>query len=509
MQNRRLGISLSYLYTALNMICGLFLSSFLLRMLGDTDYGVYQTASSFAMYLVLFEFGTGTVITRNIAACKARNASKEEIDHQTSTIWTITVGLAFLILVVSVAFYCLFGAIYANSLSEEQIVYGKRIFIFITIYLIVSFFSQTLNGMLIANEKYSVQPIVSIIRVIVRTATLFGLIFFIRQAILIAIVDMVISIGIGLFNFIYCRIKFDMCVDFRKFDKGILKASLPLCFAIFLQTIVNQANSNVGKFIIGVKLTPESVTMFSVGLYIYGIFSSLTTIPISMYGPQIVRDVSRGISGKELTEKLIQPSRFIVLIGGCVLFGFIAVGREFIEIVYGAEYMQAWWIALIIMIPMLINMSNGILVNVLDATDKRLFRSWVLFATTLLNIILTIFLIDIWGIIGAAISTALCTFLGQVFIMDIYYSKALNIRVFYMYFKTFHGILLFQILATAISMVVIHFISNVYLSFFVGGILFVVLFALGYLLLGTNKAEKRIILKVKNKIFGRKNDKTD
>ena len=39
-----------------NMITGLVLSSFLLRALGDTEYGLYQTIASFATDLVLREF---------------------------------------------------------------------------------------------------------------------------------------------------------------------------------------------------------------------------------------------------------------------------------------------------------------------------------------------------------------------------------------------------------------------------------------------------------------------
>lgn len=57
--SRGVGISISYINTALNMICGLFLSSFLLRHLGDNEYGLYQTVAAFATYLVLLEFGAG------------------------------------------------------------------------------------------------------------------------------------------------------------------------------------------------------------------------------------------------------------------------------------------------------------------------------------------------------------------------------------------------------------------------------------------------------------------
>ncbi len=70
MKKRNVGIVLSYAYTFLNMVIGLFMSSFMLRQLGDVEYGLYQTVSSFATYLVLLEFGTGSVMSRNVVVAK-------------------------------------------------------------------------------------------------------------------------------------------------------------------------------------------------------------------------------------------------------------------------------------------------------------------------------------------------------------------------------------------------------------------------------------------------------
>lgn len=381
MKNRPIGIVLSYTNTFLNMVCGLFLSSFLLRKLGDTDYGIYQTISSFVNYLVLLEFGTGTVITRNIARCRGR-AEDAAIQKNVSTIWTVNLLLSVVILAVSVIFYLNIETIYAKTLTSEQMRYAKRIFVFATAFLLISFISNIANGIIMGYEHYEVQPILSIVKLIVRTILLVVCITVFSQAIVIAIVDMVISIGILMYDVWYCITKLHVQFTTRYFDLEIFKESLPLCFAIFVQAIVNQANSNVDKFVIGIQLNPESVAVYSVALYIYSIFSSMTTIPISMYGPQIIKAVGCGIEGRELENILIQPSRLIVLIGGTVLFGFVAVGKQFIAIVYGEGYEIAWQISLIIMCPMLINMSNGVLINVLDAKNLRMVRSWVLMITT-------------------------------------------------------------------------------------------------------------------------------
>ena len=77
MKSRGTGLVLSYVYTICNAVIGLFISAFLLRKLGQTDYGVYQTMSSFVTYLGLLEFGTGTIMTRNISLCKLQKPLRE------------------------------------------------------------------------------------------------------------------------------------------------------------------------------------------------------------------------------------------------------------------------------------------------------------------------------------------------------------------------------------------------------------------------------------------------
>lgn len=498
MKRRNAGIIFSYGSTILNMLCGLFLSSYLLRILGQTDYGIYQTVCSFANYLVLLEFGTGTVITRNIARCRA-NGRPEDIQKNVSTVWSVNIILALLLVLAAGVFYAIIPTLYVKTLSCEQIIYARKIFALEAVYLVVSFFVTVPQGILLGYEQYQLPPIISLIRLLVRTSALALLVFYYRLAIVIVWVDISVSVIVFIVESWYCRTRFHIRFSIRGFDKKVFLDALPLCMAIFIQCIVNQANNNIDKFILGIRLNPESVSIYSVGLYIYSIFSSLTTIPISMYAPQTVKEIERGTSGRKLEDFLIQPSRLIVLVGGTLLFGFVAVGREFITLVYGAEYTVAWVVALIIMVPMLLNMSNGILVNVLDATNRRLARSYVLGITTIANIVLTLFWVDKWGMIGASVATAVCTVAGQITLMNVYYNKKMNINVLYMYRETFRGILPYQTIASVAAFIIAGRISNSVLALLVGGFTYVIIFTVLFLYKGASADEKEIAMRILRK----------
>ena len=127
--------------------------------------------------------------------------------------------------------------------------------------------------------------------------------------------------------------------------------------------------------------------------------------------------------------------------------------------------------------------------------------------TTVLNVILTVVLIKRIGIIGAVIATAIATFLGQVLIMNIYYDKKLGIKVMRLFVKSYKGIIPIYIAASVIGYFASKLISNVYLSFIVGGIIFVGLSVVLLPLFGFDPSEKKkaksLLIKVKQKIFAR------
>lgn len=469
MHTRNRGILLSYVKIIVNMVCGLLLSVALLRLLGDTEYGIYQTVAAFANYLVLLEFGMGTVMMRNLSACRGENGDLAAMQRQVGTIWSMTGGLCLLIGAMAAGFYLLMPSLYARSMTAEQIAHGQEIFLWVVGHVVFSFLAQTAGGVLLALEHYSFSAVEGMIRTVARVVILLVALRACPDARYVAAADLVLS-GISLaVTGAYCRRKTGIRLRFGRIEPAIARSAAPLAAAIFLQAIVNQAYHNVDKFLIGVLLSPESVAVYSVGLYIFGVFSSLTTVTISMYGPEIVQKHTKG---ETLLPQLVQPCRLTAVVGGMILFGFLAAGQQFICVFYGEGYGQAWLIALLLMGSMYPNAVNGVLVNVLDAENKRMGRSVILLLSTALNVVLTIFWLRQWGIAGAAWATAVSTVLGQVILGNWYYHKQLRIPVWKLYAQAFRGVLTWLILGGAIGLGIGLAMGDSFLSMMASGVAF-------------------------------------
>lgn len=204
----------------------------------------------------------------------------EDIKKNISTVWTVTCILNFIICIGVFVFFMLIGTIYKKALTPDQIETGKIIFIISAVKLVFNFLVQTLNGVVLGFEKYSLGSIVSLTYLIVRSILVVALLIVKHSAIVLVTIDTVLTVCIFIFTICYCIIELKARFTFRYFNSGIFRQILPLALAMFLQTIVNMANNNVDKFVIGIAMSPEAVSVYSVAMYIFSTFSALTTMPI-------------------------------------------------------------------------------------------------------------------------------------------------------------------------------------------------------------------------------------
>lgn len=106
-----------------------------------------------------------------------------------------------------------------------------------------------------------------------------------------------------------------------------------------------------------------------------------------------------------------------------IVSGFVAFGRPFIRFYVGDTYEDAYWVAILMMIPNMIPLVQSICLNVVVAQNKHKFRSLVYLGIAILNVVGTWFLMRYMGIIGAALMTGVALIIGQGFVMNWYYHK--------------------------------------------------------------------------------------
>ncbi|MBQ4104931.1 MAG: oligosaccharide flippase family protein [Clostridia bacterium] len=492
---RKIGMVLSYGGNLLLVAVNIFLTPFLIKSLGDAEYGVYQMMASFAGYLMLMNFGTGTVMTRYVSLYLGKKDKKGERNFIAMCL-IITAGLALIIAILAGVLYIFIDDIYASSLSASQIEKAKLLYLIIVINLIVTLVGQAFQGIVNAYEKFAFNHLWNIGKILTKAALLIILFQFRADSVIIVLVDLFLSVAFTVLYMFYAFVRLQATPKLYKFDREIFTSSAVFSLAMMLQAVVNQVNTRVDTTILGIMVSPESVTQYSVAMQIFSVFTSLSTAAVAIYLPKFTKMVASGhSSGEEITREMIAPSRVQTLVSGAILFGFLVCGRDFIRMWMGEGYESAFTIAVIIMIPMFLVYTIAVAESVLDALQKRLVRSVVLTCVAAANIIISVVLVHFFGEIGAPVGTAIATVVGPLIIMNIYYSKVIGIKMFKLFSGVFKGILPSLILSTAVAMPAVVYIPVSTLGLFIKGGIFVVALVVSLMIFGLNKEEKSLVLK--------------
>ena len=184
--------------------------------------------------------------------------------------------------------------------------------------------------------------------------------------------------------------------------------------------------------------------------------------------------------------------QFILL--GAVFVGFITLGKSFIDMWLGPNYDDVYYLTLILLCPALFELCINVCLSILRAKNMLGFRTTVIAASTLLNLVITIGCMRYIGFYSAAIGTA-CSFLfGSVIIMGIYYYKKLKINILELYRKIFNKIWICLILSGVVCIAVSMLFNTSVAKFISGFCAFSVTYIVTLLTFGLNKKEKAAIL---------------
>jgi O-antigen/teichoic acid export membrane protein len=179
--------------------------------------------------------------------------------------------------------------------------------------------------------------------------------------------------------------------------------------------------------IIGLLLSQAAVGVYEVAWRVSAIALLFSTAIGTTIFPQIS---NLGTNDKmaeieSLITKAITPSLIFVIPS---FFGTLILAEEILSLVFGTEFGAASGVLIILAGEKIIQAIHIILGRVLKALDKPNLTARATIISVLLNLILNFLFISVFGIIGAAMATAL-SFVTNTFFHAVYVNRFVNIRV--------------------------------------------------------------------------------
>lgn len=420
------GVFLSYLSLALNMMIGLLYTPYMLRMLGQSEYGLYSLATSLVAYLTVLDLGFGNAIIRYTSKFRTENKIREQ-EEMFGIFFLLYIGIGVVVIGMGLALYANVEKLFAATMTQSEKERIRILLLLMTFNLAFTFPMSIWGAIMTAYERFVFLRVVSIIRNILNPLVMIVLLSVGYKAVAMVMVATLFN-GITLcINGWYCYYKLGLKIRLARFKWGFLKEVSIYSFWIFLNAIMDRVYWGTSQFILGFYCGVESVAVYSVAMQIKDIFFMFSTVIVGVFLPKMTSMIAWGASTSEISDLFIRTGRIQYMIMGFILASFILFGHPFIILWAGVGYGEAYYIALLLFIPASIPLIQNLGITILMARNQMRFRSLTYLFITLCSLFAQLELAKRFGGIGCAVGVGIALIIGQGVIMNLYYHKVQEI----------------------------------------------------------------------------------
>ncbi len=502
MNQIKIGAALNYVIIGLNTLVGLLYTPYMLRMLGQNDYGLYSLVASVIAYLTILDFGFGNAIIRYTAKFRAERKQREqwEMFGMFLIVYSVIGLIAF---AGGLALYYNVDTLFDRTMTESDISQARIMMLLLTLNLLVTFPLSIFGSIITAYENFIFQRGVNIIRIILSTAVMIAMLAIGFKAIALVVVQTVFNILVLVINYLYCRRKLRIKVWFGRFNWPFLREISLYSFWIFLNAIMDRIYWGTGQFVLGTTAGTAAVAVFSVAILLQQMYMTFSTSICSVLLPKVTAMVANEKSDKELSDLFIRMGRFQCIVMAFVLSGFMVFGNGFINVWAGAEYHQSYLITCIFFITLFVPLIQNTGITILQARNQMKFRSLLYLAISTISLAMQIIFSRHWGAIGCAVAIGGALIAGQWIIMNIYYAKSqrLNIARFW---HDIGKMMVIPVIFTTSGLLTCHFVDYTKICHLIlGMLLFSIMYIPAFWKFSMNQDERRTLAAPVNALITR------
>lgn len=432
----KIGVILNYVNIILGNLIPIFYTPIMLSLLGQSEYGLYKLSSSVISYLSLISLGIGSAVTRYLIKYRVSGDTEgeEKVLGLFMTIFRIIAIVAF---IVGTIITFNLDVLYGKSLTAEQLSRMQIIVFLMVCNTGISFAISPYVSVVNAHERFIFLQCMHILVTCVAPIVNLVVLFFGFASIGMAVSTLAINVLSQFIYYMYVRNSLHLKARYRGMPVNLLKEILTFSFWVFVSNIAGQLYNATDTVMIGAipVLATTGVAVYNIGATFNNIILSFATGVSALLTPKANRMVFSGASNEELTELSIRIGRIQGYIVTLLVSGFIAFGRPFLDFYVGKGYEDAYWVAVLVIIPNMIPLIQSMCLSIIIAQNKHRFRSIMYVFIAILNVIGSWFLLKKWGIIGAAFMTGAALVIGNGFLMNWYYYKKTGLNMPYFWKK--------------------------------------------------------------------------
>ena len=339
------GAILSYVSIGLNNIVGLIYTPFMLRMLGQNEYGLYSLVASVVAYLTVLDLGFANAIVRYTAKFRAEGKINEQYE-MFGMFFLLYCGIGIVAFLIGLGLYFNVDNLFDVTMTDEDL--SKiRIMMLLMVFNVAFTFPMSIWGAIItAYENFVFQKIINIARILLNPLVMIVLLCMGYKAIAMVVVITIFNIATLCINAWYCKYKIGIKVRFARFKFDFFREVAIYSFWIFLNAIMDRIYWSTGQFVLGIFAGAAAVAVYAIAIQLQHIYLSFSTAISGLFLPKVTKMVTQENDEKAISDLFIRTGRIQYIIMAFILTGFILFGKSFITLWAGEDYEDAYAIAL-------------------------------------------------------------------------------------------------------------------------------------------------------------------
>lgn len=428
MNQRKIGIVLSYVNIILHAVVGFLYVPILLHYIGKGEYGLYQLMGSLIAYFSIMDFGLTAAVIRFYTKYKALH-DEEGMENILALSLRGYGIVTILVLGIGVFCYSFLDQAFAASMTVSELAEAKDIFLLLLLNIVITLSTMVFRAVINAYEKFLFLKGLETLQLISQPILVILVLQHYPSAFSVAAVQTGINIFLVLSRIFYSFHVLHVRIRFHEWDYALIHEFKRLALSVFVVSLIDQVFWKTNQILLGMFRGTSAVAVYSIASLIYMNYMALSTAISGVYLPHITEMVAKGEPIEKLSTLFIQIGRWQYYLLGLVASGFIIFGREFIAIWAGAGFEDAYVITLLIILPFTIDLIQNIGLAILQAMNRYELRARVYFFIGMLNLILAVPLGIKWGGIGCAVATGSAMLIGNGILMNWIYSTKIKLTI--------------------------------------------------------------------------------
>lgn len=502
MQNQlKLGAILSYVNILAGLIVGLGYTPVMIRLLGQSEFGLYSLIGSLVAYLSVLDMGLGNTIVRYVSRNRAVGDKKSESDLNGLFLAIYSV-IGLITLIIGSILYFNVDNMFGATLSINQIERAKIMMVLLIFNIAISFPLSVFASFMQAYERFIFLRIFNIISVLLKPIIALPFLFMGYGAITLVVTATIINIACLLTNVYYCFKYLDIHFSKGHFEKAFLYEISGYAFFIFLNAIVDKIYWGTGQFILGIVSGTIQVAIYAIAMQFMNMYMQFSSAISGVLLPKVTMMVANGATNKELTNLMIRIGRLQYIIVNYILVIFFLVGEEFLYLWAGENYLSAYPIIMILMCVLIIPLIQNVGISITQAMNLNCFRMTSYTICAVINIFISFWAAKFYGGLGCAISSSICIFIATGLIMNWYYINKLKLNM-NMFWKNIIHMFPSSVILIFIVLVFkkIYTIEYSWFNLMIEIIIYSLIYMISMYILSLNDYEKNILKNMRNKIM--------